>query len=147
MDLANTSLSRTDGMVSNLQLSQVALMRFSFTRWHSFITGSGKVLGCPKFRRCMALKNSCSICNVSMEAGWVACPFCGWHQSNFLDPNLSIMEHARSVCSSSCDSPCGNSNKKPKSKCCKRYKKKSKKGHCKRCPKKSVSHELTFSIP
>lgn len=106
----------------------------------------GKVLGCPKLPEDMHLQESCTVCGVTIEVGWVACPFCGLQQTNFLDPNLSIIEHAQSVCSTNCQSGCGSKTKKLKSKCCKRYKKKTKKGPCKRCPKKEAVRERLFSL-
>ena len=106
----------------------------------------GKILGHPKYRICMCLLQCCTVCGETMEVGWVACPFCGWQQTNLPNPNLSIMEHAQSTYSTNCQSNCGSQTKSLKSKCCKRYKKKSKKGPCQRCPEKETAREHLYSL-
>jgi hypothetical protein len=81
-----------------------------------------------------------------MEKGWVACPFCGWHQANLINPNLSIIEHAKNTSGGGSQIACSAGGGKSKSKCCHRYKKKAKKGPCKRCPKTNPSGLRTNSI-
>ncbi|DAC31755.1 MAG TPA: hypothetical protein D7H95_04760 [Candidatus Poseidoniales archaeon] len=81
-----------------------------------------------------------------MEKGWVACPFCGWHQANLINPNLSIMEHAKNTSSGGSEIACSAGGGGSKSKCCHRYKKKAKKGPCKRCPKTNPGGLKTSSI-
>ena len=83
----------------------------------------------------MLRSGTCGVCGITMETGWVACPFCGWHQTNLLNPNLSIMELARNTSGARPERSCAIGGGDTKSKCCHRYKKKAKKGPCKRCPK------------
>ena len=77
---------------------------------------------------------ACVVCSAELQNTCVACPYCGWHSSNLLDPNLSIVELADHASAGGCGNQCGKKSKKMKSKCCGKIKKKKKKA-CKKCPK------------
>jgi hypothetical protein len=55
---------------------------------------------------------ACVVCSAELQNTWVACPYCGWHSSNLLDPNLSIIELADHVYGSGCSNQCGKKSKK-----------------------------------
>ena len=76
--------------------------------------------------------NMCNGCEMTMQTGWIACPYCGQQVDNVFNSSLSVIEIVENHCSSSCATPCNKSKRKVKSNCCGKHERKKK--YCKSCP-------------
>lgn len=75
---------------------------------------------------------TCNNCDMMMQTGWVACPYCGVQIDNVFNSSKSVVEIAENRCQTGCATPCERSKQKVKETCCGKHERKNK--FCKSCP-------------